>query len=627
MACDQKTLLLISCYADGEAVGDDATRASAHLETCAECRKLVEEWQGSQDLLQWACAFELPDEVVLEAKRTESAHGVVQRRARPQLRWNWRWAAGLATVAIIAAAGYWFVTLPPLMAVGEKVAPAAGQTVRIGSSIRLEIGPGSEVVRLDDRTVRLDKGWVSAKVTHGTGFTVLTKRLAVRDRGTRFWVGTKPGLDTVVVDEGLVDVEIAGIHHKVRAGDLLMSPNYGRTYVARFFAAGADEEEPEVPSPKRTTEFVPATANSLDMEEGIRELAKQFPVVGHSGGYVGGGESDSNNRYWFSITTCRGLRAGLRRHFHEIARSLAGGPVEGEWQVPVACALVDGIESAPSLPGGVYYIRLVAQHGRVVWRVTDAAGHEADFPLGCGVPGSGGGGAMHGSGGSICYRDASSRQVTIHAIDWPGDLKPSLTLKLGSTPLSEVRRRDQPLLREMRDLVSGISGFDRFTSDPCYLDPQRRHRLIVEWNDDAGNELCRLWERAKQGRSGSVILGAVATDSSFVEPRLTARVCLLRFVLLAPDRMPHFELVSDSSSSGARRVLQRGNLVNPHEGSGYSPQSPRGCGSMTLRYGLVRTEADSFVFRFWMTGRPDNFEEAQEANVIWAQGLVRIKKP
>ena len=627
MACDRKTQLLISCYADGEATPAESARAAEHLETCAECRKLVEEWQGQRQLLEWACTFELPEEIKLEGRQVEAAQRVVHRSVWPRLRWNWGLASGLAALVVIGFVGYWFATLPPILPVGGKVSPSSiEQAVRVRSGVRLNVGPNSKIVRVDERTIRLDQGWVAANVRHGTGLRVLTKRLEVRDQGTRFWVGTTAGLDSVVVEEGYVDVETGGTRYEVQAGDVLVSQGQGEAHLARLPAAKPDETESDEPKLYTKSEFTPAGGDEMDMDEGMLELAKQFSAVGPTGGSVGGYDCDGVARYRFKMSVLPGLRRGLRLHFQEIAQSIAGGSVDGEWEIPVACVLVDGIEASRPLPAGVYYVRLVASQGMVAWWVSDSAGHQADFPVFYDKQTSGSGGSWHSSGGSVEFTERHPRQVTLHLADWPGELKPSLHLKLNGTPLSELSHGDQPLLGQVQGLVSGVSGFDDRSPDATYLDPQRRHRLIVKWNDDAGKELCRLCELVKGGQGGSAILAAVATDSSFEEPKLPAGAYLLRLTLAGPDRLPRLELGTADSPAASRYVLERGTVENLSAGSSWEPQMPRGCSAVDLHYGLVGTESDAFVYRFWIVGRPDK-REPDATSAIWAQGIVRVKKP
>ncbi len=204
MACDRKTLLLISCYADGEATPEEAEIAARHLAECAGCRKLVGEWQGGRQMLEWACAFEVPEEVKLEDGQMAAAQRTTGRiRVWPRLKWNWRLAGALAAVVAIGLAAYWSVTLPPILPVGRTVATRrVEQAVRVGSSVHLTVGPDSKVARIDDRSIKLAKGWVAADVRHGFGFTVVTNRFSVHDQGTRFRVGASPEFDWVTVEEG-----------------------------------------------------------------------------------------------------------------------------------------------------------------------------------------------------------------------------------------------------------------------------------------------------------------------------------------------------------------------------------------------------------------------------------------
>lgn len=629
MACDQKTLLLISCYADGEATAEESAHAAEHLENCAECRKLVEEWEGSQQLLQWACALELPEEVNVVNEVVQAQQMMYRRFVWPRMRWNWLTAGGLAAAVILLLVGYWFATLPPVLSVGSRVAAgAAAKQVRIGSRIRLEVGPGSKLVRLDDRTVRLEHGWVSANVAHGTGFRIVTDRIRVLDRGTVFWVGKSKGLDCVAVEAGRVAVVSGGTEYRVEAGDVFMAGN-GQVSAGALPAkqSGEDDEGSQLVDALELRR--PQSADYMDMQEGLRTLAKRFPEARVGNGMVGGANETDGRRFGHDVCDAPGLLRGLREHFLEIAHAAGGGAVSGEWEIPVCYLLVDGIEQPESLPGGVYYVRLVASGGSVHWRLSDGAGHDADMPLTWTPhPPSHDGGESHPPTGAVCYEEEvvdGSLDLPIRLTDWPGDIKPTLQLRCRGILISDYRRPDEPLLSEMERVSSGVKGFGRFSPEVEYLDSRRQHRLAVQWSENAGRNLCRL---AKEGHGGSVVLGVMAADMAIQEPQLPGGAYILKFVQPDATKIPHIELVTPA---GKAYQLDRGAVGNPQGGSACGTQVLPGYGEMTLRHGWQQTDEDPMELLFWMLGRPDvnkgHTQTPELPSKAWAQGVLRIRKP
>ena len=251
----------------------------------------------------------------------------------------------------------------------------------MGFSVRLSVGPNSKIVRIGERAIRLDHGRVSADARHGTDFRILTKRLAVRDRGMRFWVGTTPNLDTVTVEDGAVAVEYGRRGYSLEEGQVLIAQAGREAQVVAFPAAKPEEPRPDDPGSPLNQEFAPSGDDNLDMYNGRLALVKMLSGHRSRAGSVGGSSSDGDYRYRCTISICHGLRGRLRVHFREIAQAMAGRRVAGEWEIPLACLLVDGIQASPPLPADVYYVRLIAANGAVSWRLTGALGHEADFPL------------------------------------------------------------------------------------------------------------------------------------------------------------------------------------------------------------------------------------------------------
>jgi len=98
MACKQETQILISRYANGESTHEEMANATAHLEGCAECRNLFEQWREQRQLFVWANTLNLPDltakalvERACESQPSVAAASVRRRRtwAFPIFRRPW----------------------------------------------------------------------------------------------------------------------------------------------------------------------------------------------------------------------------------------------------------------------------------------------------------------------------------------------------------------------------------------------------------------------------------------------------------------------------------------------------------------------------------------------------------
>ena len=91
MACEQQILELISRYVDGETSSVETSRAVAHLDTCPECKEMVQEWQRGIEMLDWTYSRALPEDAAELERLYETIHAAeapaVERHATA---WPWR---------------------------------------------------------------------------------------------------------------------------------------------------------------------------------------------------------------------------------------------------------------------------------------------------------------------------------------------------------------------------------------------------------------------------------------------------------------------------------------------------------------------------------------------------------
>ncbi len=309
--------------------------------------------------------------------------------------------------------------------------------------------------------------------------------------------------------------------------------------------------------------YEPATADDLDAREAYRRLSARFPDarVALAGSTSGSCASGAGTFYRFGVSLAPGAREALRAHFQEIAQVLAGGKTTADWEIPFCYLFTYGIADKPNLRGQAFYVRLVSSGGKLAWRLADAEGGSADVPLALvdSEPASlmRGAGSFGGLGDGFvlatCSRDDRSTPVlTIVFGDWPGRLKPAFRVKTKAVPLSEARAHDEPMLGDVLQQTSLVRGLDLKNPDPrvLYLDPDRRHRIMLLWNTaEAGKRMSRM---RKTPRGGRVLMGVVATDVGWQQPALPAGVYLLWWVQSASLSGRYWEVTSPDESLRVR---------------------------------------------------------------------------
>ncbi|MDO8588987.1 MAG: zf-HC2 domain-containing protein [Armatimonadota bacterium] len=644
MACDQQTLLLISTYADGEASAEESQEARTHLEGCAECRKLLEDWRGQRTMFEWAYSLRLPEEVSVQAEESAMSNTERTRRFpfRLGIRWSWAGVAALSAAAVAAVLVIHHLAGPPPMLGSRLATSLKPQAVRMESGIELNVGPDTKITRIGVNSIRLDQGWVSASVRHGSGFRVLTRRIEVTDQGTRFTVGTGPKLDYVVVNEGSVEVRKGVVKCTVSPGRALVAQDEGAPQVASLPQVRPGDVG--IPFNQKQPTFVPRIAGELDWDEGLQRLAVKFPHARVLGGdrssMVAPAWKNNGLEYRFSHAADSGLIGGIGARFAEVAQAMVGQTIgHGEWELPVGI-----ITAATSeLPSDVHYIRLVPKDGNVVWRLNGSRGGQVDFPLETSSEESKW--PLGANSHRFFYEGGHERvQETLVVTAWPWKVKPALKLRLIA---SEKPKGEQALIADATRAVSGIQGVDmeHGNTNVLYLDQARRRRLLIAWNGEAGRQLYRASDSARQGRDGSAILAVVATDVALHEPNAPAGVYLLRLVLPAASQSPHLEIqaVGSTRAGVAAYMLPKTKLrLDNSVQRGWTPKSLPGYGTVTLQYTSCRLDDHSFPILFQITGRPDDRSTREIVRALpgggksvgrriptgtWAEGWIRVNQP
>lgn len=617
MACDRDTQILISCYADGESSAEESAYAKIHLQSCSECRNLVEKWQSQRQLLEWAYTSGLSEEKPLNLPSQHPEDRPVIAGVRwPGLlsRRVWAVAAAVVACAIVCHLATKDRTLGRSLATN-----AIGKSVRVSTGISLKLGPYTRIKRIDNRSIAIDGGWVEADVRHGTGFRVVAKRVEVIDRGTRFSVTTGSKADIVAVQEGSVVVLRRQSRRQVNVGQVLIAKDAGEPSIGAFPTMPSSPEDAGLPLSHRSS-FRPEDSDSLDWTDSMMRLSKRFPNARHNE------QRFIHTQDWHGLSIrigasdAPGLRSALREHFAEISQLLAGAPMANRWEIPVGFVLVDGIDAPHQLPADIYYIRLVAGDGRLVWRLTGSSGNHADFPVGLEGPDPNNRGI--GNLDRIefqCDRDRFQKQ-TMRLNYWPGEIKPVLRFVLRGSPTVVVFPADRALYSELVTSTADVVGFKPRTGKPTvlYLDQEREHRIMLVWNDDGGAEMLRVVHSAK---GGSALLAAVATDVPWQNPVATESVNLLWWVLPGAGEHPHLEMTAHDWRY--RRILP-GPPTENSDSSGFN--GTWGLGTLPdgrdifVDFAAMPAGKSSFPFRFMV-------RRGQSEHAAWGEGWISIRKP
>ncbi|MCX6343739.1 MAG: zf-HC2 domain-containing protein [Armatimonadetes bacterium] len=618
MACNQKTLLLISSYADGEATCEETARAIVHLETCRHCRKMVTDWQEQRQVLDWAYTFELPEQITLNTEKKQMS----STEARPiGINWRWNWVKPMAAAVVIAFILIKIMNVNPML--GDKlITGSKARSARMPGNIQLKVGPNSKITRINDHSIRLEQGWVAANVRHGTGFEVLTKRIRVVDKGTRFRVGAALLADVVTVDEGCVDVYKGAKPHRVNADQVLFAWDGEEPKALSFPAAGYNDDDHGSPIGENIDTSMPRSAEELEWKNGLRDLAIRFPGARIAGGYGSSSSSDAGKIGFVSSSSAERLQAGLRAHFSEIALALAGGETDDNWEIPVGFMQVDGIIDPVNLPADTYYIRLVSNGGKLVWRLSGAKGSDTDLPLSASkrdpkVNQSGGSFSLTGSFEVRCKQLEEGRlPATWVLLNWPGESQFALRLGLRAVSPMERNADKYTTLKDIARQTAGVNGLNiadaikNLSGTMLYLDSQRKHWILVTWNNGIDKPFTRVRELHQQGSTGSAVMGAVSINTPLKEPKLSSGVYLLWWVWPGRSKVGHWEITTPDMHK---------KIVLSDKTGEYSQGSTTGgsYGEVCINYG---TSADKSAYEF-------QFKMSDNTRVSLGEGRITVSKP
>ena len=239
-----------------------------HLAACATCRfaaaglKAVgAAWADNRSLLVPAPPFSSIMPAALAAARTRRVRGLL-RRMVPFA------ASGVAVAALLVVAlavGRHDANRPILAAPGMVLSADSGPTLAVlATGVRVGLSSGKLRIDPDDGArLVLDAGVVSFEVpplAPGHALYVNTPAAEIRVHGTRFQVASDAHGTSVVVDEGLVEVQPIGTgrpHLFARPGEsVLVEPLDGYREHARTAAIAALEKNQIVVAERHLAELL-----------------------------------------------------------------------------------------------------------------------------------------------------------------------------------------------------------------------------------------------------------------------------------------------------------------------------------------------------------------------------------
>lgn len=617
MACDQKTLLLISAYADGEAMLEETREARTHLEQCGDCRKLLEDWRGQRTLFEWAYSLEMPEKELIRMEQPVREPLRTRNTRLPSFRWTWVGAGALASA--IAVLVYSVVTLPPILQ-KTLVTKSETQAVRVKKDIELQVGPDTKIERIGDRSIRLLDGWVSASVRHGTGFRVLARRIQVTDQGTRFTVGSGPKLDYLLVEEGSVVIKKDGLAREVKAGQVATVEDRGKPSIASLRDTSPDTTSTSI-GKEAAKPFAPSDAMQLEWQEGLKRLARRFPDIELGEGRSSQSDSPRSGpkSYLVQQQDAR-WRKELSLHYLDLVGAMAGQRVApGDWEIPVQVMLVSGVMSKPELPLDIYYIRLVPSNGTVVWRFTGANGAEADYPITSVRVTERWGGVLAGISEGVSTGQGDVRREHLRLVVFPGEIKPELNFTVGRVAEPAGRSWDDMLKAAQKVSPRGSTTQE----DRWYLDEQRQHRLLILGPPyDLSGSTATLRRLITGKERGTATAAVIATDQPLVDPPAPAGTYLLRLIRPAAGKPLHWEIATtDSKAVAGWGASSRTLRVSRTGHSAWTGHRLKISKNKTLALDISQSPASQGAFEF-------DFRLAHESGYpLLAKGCFRVRQP
>ncbi len=619
MRCSINWKVLVSAYADGELDAAQAAQVRAHLGECQTCRELLQQWGDNQSLFTWAYSQQIDEEntvCVKESPKVSSEIPEMKPRKslskRDVVRRSLAWAAVLVLCVLLGQLAIWS-RLPSMGGEGSMVVTTSQiQKTRLVWGVTLNIGPNSQVMRTGPRSIKLIKGWVEASVT-GRPIQISTKRVSITDMGTRFEVGSGPQLDYVKVSKGWVWVSCGGKQLQVGKNDVM--------YALSGQAPVVSHTKAQAPPPARQSKLIElpeelATTDTLIMKSGRQKLQTRYPDLTWTG--------SSSSKLWqddkvivFGYSELSDLSYRVQQRQVDILRGIIGsGDTRTNWQIPTGMVVVSGIKQFNDGALTPCLLQLECLLGNLRWSLTDTNSNQLSFAADALSTKSSYGdtGQLTSSArwvlgrslpGLASMSDSKDRHgVWIGPADWPGSLKPEISLSLDWRSRHIILPKEAEVKASVIKQLAGRADCPLSTIGDTltYLGKDHSDYFSVYLNDKLHDEVTRF----KSGISQGFVLGVFTTSRPLQQPKAPAGNYLIRYGRNADDRKPQLLLEPTNEQTVRTWNRKRADMTRttPRKNSSWQYGCSQGDQDLTLEMQISGT--GPYVIQLTVTASKPN---------------------
>ncbi len=531
MSCSRRWQTLVSAYADGELDPSQTAQVQTHLTQCPSCRNMLDQWNCDKNIFSWAYTQQIVEgdmdtKQIPSAPSAESHSAGQPRRLRSaKLRGIAAFALAAIVISVLVIPRVMWLLMPTISDVGTTITTGSKSSkLRMGWDVTLQIGPNTRLIRTGERAFKLTQGWVEAVVS-GRPIAMSTNRMSITDMGTKFEVGTNSKFDYAKVSRGWVWVGTKnGRKVKLGENDLLLTDGENNTASGHLNIAPRNQAQPSSVKPEDVSE----TTDVL-MHRCIEQMKKRYPnlVLGGSGSTLS--NTSAGRGTVFGLLTAAGYEPQIESHYIDILRALSGGcDAETSWRIPTALLMVSELGRIGS---GVQpaLVELVMDHGKLSWQLSGSNGQRITVSANTAVlPKEINSNTSRDTadvsvkwilsaaelGSSSDVKNNRHQVVESFSIPaWPTNLRPYLSVTLGSVPLTELYPREIEVGRMINNKIAANNSVK--IDDPTSL---------TYFNGSHSEYMGLYWNKLLNDNplSDGAILGVFHCTQPLISPRLTA---------------------------------------------------------------------------------------------------------
>ena len=563
MSCSRRWQTLVSAYADGELDPSQTAQVQAHLTECPQCRNRLDQWNCDKNIFSWAYTQQIVEgdmdtKQIPSAPSAESHSAGQPRRLRSaKLRGIAAFALAAIVISVLVIPRVMWLLMPTISDVGTTITTGSKSSkLRMGWDVSLQIGPNTRLIRTGERAFKLTQGWVEAVVS-GRPIAMSSNRMSITDMGTKFEVGTNSKFDYAKVSRGWVWVGTKnGRKVKLGENDLLLTDGKNNTASGHLNIAPRNQAQPSSVKPEDVSE----TTDVL-MHRCIEQMKKRYPnlVLGGSGSTLS--NASAGRGTVFGLLTAAGYEPQIESHYIDILRALSGGcDAETSWRIPTALLMVSELGRIGS---GVQpaLVELVMDHGKLSWQLSGSNGQRITVSANTAVlPKEINSNTSRDTadvsvkwilsaaelGSSSGVMNNSPQVIESFSLPaWPANLRPYLSITLGSIPISQLFPREIEVGQEITRKIAANNGIR--IEDPTsltYLNRSLTDYMGFFWNKQLNDKPL----------SDGAILGVFHCTKPLITPRLAAGT--------------YYVLINNYGKAGTKLMLRAA------DGSSESPLPP-----------------------------------------------------